>query len=104
RDGLSDLEAVLGLHEGHVVHDEDTGLPDRGEIFHGPLRADHPVASTVERPRAAERAVPRTSARELDRRARSERAEEVAAAVPQEISGRHERVETLDQARGRSFA
>src|SRR5206468_6357623 len=104
RDGFADLEAVLGLHEGHVVDDEDAGLPDRGQVFHRALRADHAVAPAVERPRAAEGAIPRAAARELDRRARVERAEKVAPAAPEQIASRNERIEVLDQARGRPLA
>src|SRR5882724_12701235 len=66
RDGVCDLEAVLGLHEGHVVHDEDAGLPDGREVLHRALRADHPIAPPVERPRAAEGTVPGAAPGKLD--------------------------------------
>src|SRR5262249_56804182 len=101
RDGLADLEAVLGLHEGYVVDDEDPGLADGGQVLHRPLRADYAVAPPVERPRAAEHAVPRAAARELDRRAWVERAEEILAAALEQIASRDERVEVLDEAGGR---
>src|SRR5215467_4806997 len=104
RDGLADLEAVLGLHEGYVVDDEDPGLADGGQVLHRPLRADYAVAPPVERPRAAEHAVPRAAARELDRRAWVERAEEILAAALEQIASRDERVEVLDEAGGRPLA
>src|SRR5215467_5804382 len=104
RDGLADLQAVLGLHEGYVVDDEHARLADRREVFYGPLRADHAIAPAVEGPRAAEGAIPRAAARELDRRARIERAEEVLAAALEQIARRDERIEALDQARGWSLA
>src|SRR5215467_15044359 len=100
RDGLADLEAVLGLYEGDVVDDEHAGLADRREVFGRPLRADHAIAPAVEGPRAAEGAIPWAAARELDRRARIERAEEVLPAALEQIARRDEHVEVLDQARG----
>ena len=104
RDGLTDLEAVPGLHEGHVVHDEHAGLLDAAEILHRTLRADHAVAPTVERPRAAERAVPGAAAGELDRRAGIERAEKVPPAVPEQVTGGHEVVQVLHQTSRRPLA
>src|SRR5439155_25429006 len=102
RDGLTDLEAVPGLHEGHVVHDEHAGLLDAAEILHRTLRADHAVAPTVERPRAAERAVPGAAAGELDRRAGIERAEKVPSALAHQVARRRGRLRVVDEARRRA--
>src|SRR5439155_2998038 len=92
------------MHECHVVADEDAGLPDPRQVFHRALRADDPIAPAVEGPRAAKRAVPRAAAGELDRRAWLEHAEEVAAAMAQQIAGRDEVVQALHQSRGRALA
>ena len=49
---------------------------------------DQPVAAAVEGPGAAERAVPRAAARELDRGAGVEYADEILAAMAQEVARR----------------
>ena len=77
-DLAADGEAVLGLDERDVVDEEHVGLADPREVLAGGLRRDLAIAPPVERPRAAERAVPRAAARELGRRARVEHADEVA--------------------------
>src|SRR5438309_1635541 len=83
----------------HDLRDLHAPLAD-----HRPLRTDHAVASAVEGPRAAEGAVPRATARELDRRTGIERAEKVPAPMAEQVARRHEHVQALDQPRGRSFA
>src|SRR5690606_21559348 len=62
------------------------------------FRSELPVASTVEGPRAAEGAVPRTAARELDRCARIEVADEVLLPSPHQIASRREIVERWEEA------
>ena len=97
---LPDGEAVLGMDEGHVVHEEDVGLADGGEIL-GRLHGRRlPVAPAVERPRAAERAVPRAAARQLGGRAGVEHADEVFFSIPREITGGEKGVEVLEKSRG----
>ena len=87
-DRLADGEAVLGLDEGDVVDDEDARLPDRRQLLDHALGADQPVAAAVERPGAAERAIPRTAARELDRGGRIEDADEILAPMTQQVARR----------------
>src|SRR5262249_37192021 len=76
-DGLADGEAVLPLDERDVVDDEGARLPDRSEVLDHALGAAQPVAAAVERPGAAERAVPRAAAGEFDRGAGIEHADEI---------------------------
>ena len=103
-DRLADLHAVLLLDEGDIVDDEAAGLADRAEILDDPFRADQPVAAAVEGPGAAECAIPRAAARELDRGARVERAEKIFAAVAQQVARRQQLVERVDEARRRPLA
>src|SRR5207249_8136369 len=77
----ADREAVLGVDEGHVVHDEDVGLGDAREVLGGGLRRGSAVRAAVEGPRAAERAVPGAAARQLGGGARIEDADEVLVAA-----------------------
>ena len=79
--------AVLGLDEGHVVDDEHVGLADARQVLRRRLRRRLAVAAAVEGPRAAERAVPRAAAGELDGRAGIEHADEVLVAAPAEVAG-----------------
>ena len=64
-DRLADRKPVLLLDEGDIVDDEYAGLADGGEVLDYPFRADRPIAAAIERPGAAERAIPRASAREI---------------------------------------
>src|SRR5215510_10715285 len=70
-DSLADRQAMLGLDEGDVIDDEGARLSYRPEILDHAFRAHQPIAASVEGPGAAERAIPRTAARELDRAGRS---------------------------------
>src|SRR5262249_48871943 len=103
-DRLADPEPVLPLDEGDVVYDEEAGFLDPRHLFDSPLRADEPVTSSVEGPGAAERAVPRTAAREFDRRARVEHADEILAAMAQKVGSGMEVIQTLDETGRRTFA
>src|SRR5439155_917700 len=69
-DLLADAEAVLRVDEGDVVHQELVALGDARQVLGGAFGRSLPVAAPVEGPGAAERAVPRTAARELGRGAR----------------------------------
>src|SRR5262245_49912758 len=81
---LPDREAVLGVDERNVVHEEDIGLADGGQVF-GHLQGGRlPVAPAVESPGAAEGAVPRAATGQLGGRARIEHAQEVLVALPRE--------------------
>ena len=75
-DRLAERHAVALLHEGDIVDDEDARFADPAQILDRALRADQTVAAAVERPGAAERAIPWAAARELDRGARVEHADE----------------------------
>ena len=101
-DGLADGHAVLGLDERDVVDDEDAGLANLRQLVGGGFGALDPVAAAVERPGAAERAVPGAAARKLDRGTRVEHADEVLAAMPQQVAGGNQIVEVLDEARVRA--
>src|SRR5262249_5303545 len=100
-DLVRDRHAVLAPDERHVVDDEDVRLADGGEVLDRRLRREDAVAPPVERPRAAERAVPGAPARELDRGARIELADEVLPAAAREMPGRLESREVGDEERGR---
>jgi hypothetical protein len=103
-DRLADGEAVLGVDEGDIVDDEDARLADAGELRHRALRAHHAIAAAIEGPGAAEGAVPGAAAGELDRGAGVENADEVLAAMAQQVARRREVVEAVDKARRRSLA
>src|SRR5581483_7063999 len=85
-DLLADRVAVVLLDEGHVVDDEDARLLDRSELVADALDGALAVAAAVERPRRAEGAVPRAAARELDRSARVEDADEVLLPVAEQVA------------------
>src|SRR5262249_57199438 len=104
RDRLADRHAVLGLDEGDVVEDEEPGLADAGDLLHRALRRLHAIAPAVEGPGAAERAVPGTAPAELDGRARVELADEVLAAMAQEVARRQHGIEVANEHRLRPFA
>src|SRR5262245_5971048 len=103
-DRLADREAVLLLDERDVVDDEGARLGDGGEILDHALRAAQPIAAAVERPGAAERAVPRAAAGELDRGAGIEHADEIFAALAHEVARGRDLVEVLDKAGAGTFA
>src|SRR5207248_3301411 len=88
-----DGEAVLGMDERHIVHQEDVRLRDPGEVVGGRLGRDLAIRAAVERPRAAERAVPRAAACQLRRGAGIEHADEVLAAAPREVAGGRESID-----------
>src|SRR5262249_9656501 len=79
-------------------------LADAGELLDRVLRRLEAIAPAVERPRAAERAVPRAAAAELDRGARVELPDVVAAAGPEEIARRQELGRGRDESRRRAAA
>ena len=62
------------------------------------------IAAAIEGPGAAEGAIPRAAARELDRGAGIEHADKILAAVAQQVARRHQIVERLDKAGLRPFA
>src|SRR5262249_3760436 len=94
---LSDGAPVLGMDEGDVVHEDHLGLADGGETLRRLLRRRLPIAPAVERPRAAERAVPRAAARQLGGGARIEDADEVLVPLAREIAGGEELVEVVEE-------
>jgi hypothetical protein len=96
-DLVGDGHAVLGVDERHVVDDEEVRLPDPLHLVDDDLRVRLVVAAGVKRPRAAEGAVPRAAARELDRGARVEVADEVAPPAAGQVAGRAGAVEVADQ-------
>jgi hypothetical protein len=98
-DRLANRKTVLVLDEGDIVDDEHPRLADGGEILDHPFRADRPIAAAIERPGAAERAIPRASARELNRCAGVQDADEIFAAMAHEIARRPHLVEMLDEGR-----
>src|SRR5262249_24843947 len=103
-DLLADVEAVLGVDEGDVVHQEDVGLGDARQVLGDRVHRRLAVAPPVERPGAADGAVPRTTAGELGRGTRIEYAEEVASPVARQITRGREAVEVLEQRGGRAGA
>src|SRR5260370_41640983 len=68
------------------------------------FRAERPVAAAIERPGAAERTVPWAPAREFDRGAGVEHADEIFAAVAHGIARGPDFVEVLDESRPRTLA
>ncbi len=92
------------LDERHVVDDEDAGLADTGEFLRRRVDAHRAIGAAVERPRAAEIAVPGAAARELDRRGGVERADEVFAPVAHEIARGPVGIEVVHEARRRTRA
>src|SRR6266496_1513310 len=96
-DGLAQRHAVALLHKGDIVDDEDPGFADPTQILNDPLGAQQAIAAAVKGPGAAERAVPRTAARKLDRGAGIEHADEILAAMAQQIARRQQLVERMDK-------
>src|SRR5262249_52966257 len=103
-DFLGNRVPVLGMDERHVIDDEYTRLANAREGFGRALGADFAVVAPVKSPSAAERAVPRTAAREFDRGAWVERSDEVAFPPGYEISRGEHVVEAFDQEGRRPFA
>src|SRR5208282_3136849 len=97
-DRLTDRHPVPLLQKGDIVDDEDSPLTDRPQILDRPLRTDQPIASAIEGPGAAERAIPRTAARKLDRGAGIEGAEKIFPAMTQQIARRCQIIERVDEA------
>src|SRR4029077_9451269 len=104
RHRLAELHAVALLHEGDIIDDEDARLADPLQILDDPLRAQQAIAAPVKCPGAAERAVPRTAARELDRGARIEHADEIFAPVAQQVARWQQIIERTDKPGRRPFA
>src|SRR4030095_16930511 len=92
-------EAVLRVHEGDVVHQEHIRLGDPRQVLPRRLGRGLAIAAAVERPRAAERAVPRAAPRQLGRGARVEDADEVLPPPTREVAGGREAVEVVEQRR-----
>ena len=88
---------MLRLDEGDVVQDEQARLPDLLDLLHCPLGRLRAVAAPVEGPRAAEGAIPRAAAAELDRRARVELADIVLAPVAEQVARGQQIVEVLHE-------
>src|SRR5262249_16063666 len=103
RDRLTDLKAMPFLNECDIINDENARLCDRSQVLDDAFRVEQPVAAAIEGPGAAERAVPRATARELDSRARVERADEIFAAVAQAVACRPDLFKMLDEARPRTL-
>src|SRR5262249_38178875 len=101
-DGLPDRPAVLRLDEGRLGEDEEARLADARHFLDGALGCLHAVAATVERPGAAEGAVPGAAAAELDRGTGIELADEVLAPMAEEVARRQQVVEMSDEPRRRS--
>ena len=98
----ADGEAVLGMDEGDIVDEEHVRLGDAREILGGRLRRGLAIAPAVERPRAAERAVPRAAARELGRGAGIEHADEILVPPPGEVARGLVAVQVFEKCRARS--
>jgi len=91
------------LNEGDIINDENARLRDRSQVLDYAFRVEQPIAAAIEGPGAAERAVPRATAREFDRGAGVERADEIFAAVAQEVACRPDLFKMLDEARPRAL-
>ncbi len=92
------------VNERHIIDNENAGFADRPQILDDPLGADQPIAATVKGPGAAERTIPRAAAREFDRRARVEGADEIFAAVSQQIARRGQLIKRMNKDGRRPFA
>src|SRR5262249_45612933 len=103
-DRLADGETMAILDERHVVDDEDPRILDEPEVLDHMLGAHEAVAAAIEGPGAAERAIPRAATREFDRSSRIEHADEILAAVAQQVARRHQGVEAFDEMRCRAVA
>src|SRR5262249_51515326 len=103
RDRLADLKAMPYLNECDIINDENARLRDRSQVLDYAFRVEQPIAAAIEGPGAAERAVPRATAREFDRGAGVERADEIFAAVAQEGAGRADLFEVPPEAGARAL-
>src|ERR1700744_4745752 len=92
------------MHEGDIVDDEHARLAQAGEFIGDDLGRGDAVAAAIKRPGAAERAIPRTAAGELDRSTRVERANEVAPPSCEQVARRADRIQAFDEMWRRSFA
>ena len=101
---MADGQPVLRMYERDVVHQKDVGLGDARDIRSGGRRRDPPIATTIESPGAAERAVPGTAARQLGGGAGIEHADEVLVPTPGQIARGRKAVEILQQQRRRPLA
>src|ERR1051326_6307719 len=104
RDGFAELRAMPLMHKGDIVDDENSRLADLPQILDDALRAQQAIAAPVKGPGAAERAVPRTAAREFDRGARVENADKIFSPVPQQIARRQQLIERMHKAGRRTLA
>src|SRR4029077_6997232 len=96
-DHLADAHPVLCLNKGDVVQEEHARFFNSAQFFDRALRGFSSVTSPVESPCAAEYAIPRAAAAELDRGARVKHANKVLAAVAEQISGWQHGIETLHE-------
>src|SRR5262249_23623889 len=94
---LANGEAVLGVDEGYVVHQEDVGFADGGEILRRLHGGGLPVAPSIEAPRAAEGAVPGAASGQLRGGAGIEHADEVLVASPGQVARGQEAVEVVEE-------
>src|SRR5262245_44397558 len=92
------------MNKRDIINDENAWLADGSEILDHAFRAEQPIAAAIESPGAAERAVPWAPAREFDRGAGVEHADEVFAAVTHEVARGPDLVEVLDETRPRTLA
>ena len=91
------LHAVLGLNECYVVHDKNSRLADLCQFLDRALRCLHAVVATIERPRTAKDAVPRTAPAELDGSRRIKLADKIFPAMPNEIARRQEIIQRFHE-------
>src|SRR5207248_5657048 len=103
-DGFADCKAVALLDECNVVDDEKARLSNGGEVLDDAFRAEQSITAAVERPSAAERAVPGAAAGKFDGGAGIEHADEIFAALAHEIARGPDLVEVLDESRARALA
>src|SRR4029434_9318656 len=75
-NGLTYLEALFGLDECHVGDDEDAWFAHAAQVVEDGVGCARAIAAAIERPGAAERAVPRTAAGKLNRGAGVEHSNE----------------------------
>src|SRR6266705_2708267 len=97
------LHAVLGLNERNVVHDENAGLANLFQFLDGALRCFYPVIASVERPCTAKDAVPRTAPAKLDGSRRVQLADEILAAMLNQVARGQQMIERMHK-RGRRTA
>src|SRR5438477_12116841 len=87
----------LGVDEGDIIHDERIRFWDPLQIFCCPFGRELTVTAAVKGPGTAERAIPGTPTRELDRGAGVERANEVLAALREQVAGGRETIEIVNK-------